>query len=263
MAENDVSLLFPFGPRLSAPELLIPGREPVGQIQPDFEHPHLYRCVAWWPMIPQFIGSAGNLDVIQRLWTSFGTGITPTGIKAGKQTISFDGTVNALIDAGDHLPYEVLTDDWAIEVWVWPASGGDIDYTLVCNGAIITTDEGYKLSMTTGGGIELEFSDGVTRPVSDLGGTINLNEWNHVLATWDRDGDYNVYINGAEAFSGTVTNTNDINAPDPLAIGSRPGGVRTLDGAMQNVRLFRRYITFAEALDHFYNPWAAMIPVSE
>ena len=81
-------------------------------------------------------------------------------------------------------------------------------------------------------------------------GTIELNEWIHVVATWDGSM-MRIYKNGVEVGSLDKTGTLSTGPSVKVAIGNQPQGAedRPFDGIIDDVRIYKKGVTAAEIPD--------------
>ncbi|MDP3070204.1 MAG: LamG-like jellyroll fold domain-containing protein, partial [Opitutaceae bacterium] len=81
---------------------------------------------------------------------------------------------------------------------------------------------------------------------------ISLGAWNHVMVTWTGSStatNAKIYVNGVETGYATTTNGVGTRGNDATAsafIGNNDTGVRTFDGALDDVRIYNRVLTASE-----------------
>jgi len=106
----------------------------------------------------------------------------------------FDGTGDAVLLNTPILP---ATDDWTVEMWVYPTSIGAIDYFFTQYSA--GTSGRTTMYMNASGQVGLFINGG---PSFTSTGTLSASTWQHIA--WVRNGSsFKIYIDGTEDGSGT------------------------------------------------------------
>jgi hypothetical protein len=110
--------------------------------------------------------------------------------------IRFNGTAD-YATLGDVLDDDG-TADFAIECWVRICGADGTLQEIISKRAGVTDEAGYHLIRTTGNKIEFEIGDG-SAPTATITSTSSvLHEvWTHILVAIDRNGNGQIYINGA------------------------------------------------------------------
>jgi len=175
--------------------------------------------------------------------------VTTSGAIGDAQT--FDGTPtggNDRINAGSAASIDnVFVSGGTVEAWIYPTGWGESSYGRVLDKEADTS--GWEVFLNnvdvTGGLSFLHDSSGFTTNSKWNTGssTIVLNQWNHVVVTFNKDSISNnptIYINGAsksltEQSTGTGSYVSD--AAQNLNIGNRPAEDRTFAGRIDEVRI--------------------------
>jgi hypothetical protein len=211
----------------------------------------------------------------------------PGGAPVGSVTVGIPGALPAetdtAVDFGMHEGSAVLpswvsftgTGEFAIECWVMPrsAAGGlpqQVDRIIhqgTGSGGFGGSTDPVQLLIADDFTVALTAWDGGPNG-GTLGSTVPLNlyEWNHVVAvkggTTGPLGGWHIYLNGvdvSDATTATTYGTGNCNlTAKPVYIGFRPdvtmtatGGSKALDGALDELAFYRRYVTAAEAAAHY------------
>ncbi len=152
----------------------------------------------------------------------------------------FDGSGDNL-NAGDKTNFEFGSGDFTVEAWVYPTSSGSNQLIVAKSDGASETGSEFDLRINSSNfGIYTYIGASTT---SAIGGTLVINQWNHVAAT--RNGtNLNLYLNGSRV-ANTNISTNSLNATaSSLTVGSNAGasqnnysgyisGVRVLKGSAQ------------------------------
>jgi hypothetical protein len=164
------------------------------------------------------------------------------------------------------------TGDFSISLWFYPiATTGSGDYYLVSKGATGSNSfaPGYSIlargtTSALASKVSVFFGDGVsaTRGCQfHSTDTYNLNAWNHLVVTFDRDGSLSVWLNfvaqaassGSSALMSAFASSTGACSPNaPFAVGafSQNGGGSTgsyYDGRIDAVGVWNRLLTADEA----------------
>lgn len=186
------------------------------------------------------------------------------------QALRFD-MVDDYVNAGSATSLDDL-GPLSISVWINPNSigeGGSLGKIIGKNGSVSDGSWQFSLVSTTpcvSGGTPTQTNSlfftkvGTGSNVRAIrcaaDNTVVFNEWQHYVVTWDGSTGYNntgihIYKNGTEV-SYVTTNTAAIagaasDAALDLIIGNRAAADRTFDGEIDEVRIYNRVLTAAEA----------------
>jgi hypothetical protein len=142
-----------------------------------------------------------------------------------------------------------MTDALSISVWIKPELL-NLWYKVVSKSNSQVTDNDWSLGEAMAGGICFSVYKGADQYYTNGGTSLNLNEWNHVLGTWDGSV-MRIYQNG-KLQSEMVDVTLPINSSEgPLFIGRMPQNTYYFKGAIDELRIFNRAVTPQEA-DYLY-----------
>jgi fibronectin type 3 domain-containing protein len=172
----------------------------------------------------------------------------------GPDALIFNSTTAYVNVANSGSLDNVYTAGMTVSAWIKPISAGGGG-----RGRIIDKDSaggpgGWFFCMFTNSTVQFtgdEFATTAAYRVS--AGSIALNTWQHVVATWDGStsgANVHLYINGVLADSSTTQNgvgaaTGDVGTT--FAIGNRTSDVaRGFDGAIDDVRVYNRILSAAE-----------------
>jgi fibronectin type 3 domain-containing protein len=163
----------------------------------------------------------------------------------------FNGTNTYVSVANSGLLDNLYTAGMTVSAWIKPISAGGAG-----RGRIIDKDSfgGWFFCLYTTSTLQFtgdEFATNAAYRVS--AGSIVLNTWQHVAATWDGStsgANIHLYINGVLADSSTIANglgAAQTDAGTPFAIGNRPSDLaRGFNGTLDDVRVYNRILSAAE-----------------
>ena len=105
-------------------------------------------------------------------------------------------------------------------------------------------NKGFVLSFRFASGPEwkINIGDGSNRIDMDTGGEIADNEWHHLAATFDRDGQLSMYEDGVLISSVDMSTIGDIDNGAPFRIGADINEEYDYTGAIEEVRLWKGVI---------------------
>jgi hypothetical protein len=167
--------------------------------------------------------------------------------------LEFDGAT-AYLDCEDAAEFDV-GDRFSVAVWLKASSSGrkeNSSQTLLAKGGA------WQLTHTSNGtlnflinGPRIAGNDPARRPWPNLSGKLNLDEerWHHAAATYDGK-KVALYIDGEEQSSAVASGPVSLTTA-PLTIGGSSSGESLFNGAMADVRLYRRSIS-AEEVQKLY-----------
>lgn len=148
------------------------------------------------PRIDLNTGTVMILDVSG--WQNHGTVYAAADVATiwGQTDIlRFDGT-NDYVDFGDNCDLDA-DDDFLIEVWARiPAADGTAQEILSKKNAADAI-AGFSVVRNASNVIVVELADGTDHPEVTGSGTMLQNVWKHIAVHGDRDGNAQIYLNGA------------------------------------------------------------------
>jgi cysteine-rich repeat protein len=183
-----------------------------------------------------------DVDVNDRVTFS-----TPANARTGRAFV-FDGNNDLRVnyDANVAAATNTLnfgTRDYTIAAWV---RTNVVGRPILTQG---TRDSNWVLSVLQNGQVAVQICRaGVTEcaGISSTAVTINDNEWHHVAATFDRDGNLILYVDGQSrgtAVAISAYNNNVLPADDRnLFIGSRGGNAPFFSGSLDEILIFNRVL---------------------
>ena len=138
------------------------------------------------------------------------------------------------------------TTDFSIALWMRTTNW-------VNDASLISTkdwdsgrNKGWNIALATDGqGIDVNVGDGTNR--ADLeAGDIGDSEWHHLAATFDRDGNVSLYIDGNLAQNTGMSNVGDISNALNLTIGADSENDYHFDGLIDEVSIWNKVLSQAE-----------------
>lgn len=186
--------------------------------------------------------SGGNRPLVLQGGAAFAT-----GAMEGSHAVALDG-VNDYADAG---VFDV-GPSFAFSGWVQVTSGNANLHTIVGNSATGSAVPGFKLfvygsTSTQAGRLRLETGNGTAGgDAFSNTGVFPFNQWNHVAVNVDRaTGIAAIYCNGVNVTTDTTVRT-DFPTNAALQFGRMTDGAASLLGALDDMRLYGRALTFEE-----------------
>ena len=158
----------------------------------------------------------------------------------------FDG-VNDLITVTDNASLDFGTGDFSIHCRIKVNSVADNEVVVDKHAASFGQGWGIYLEETSG---QYTFfthaEDGSSNEVRDESGTLcDLGVWYDYVATYDRSGNAQHYLNGVEDGSASMTSVGDIDNGGNLLIGKSIAGLYT-DMELSNIQIFNLALTATE-----------------
>jgi prepilin-type N-terminal cleavage/methylation domain-containing protein len=150
------------------------------------------------------------------------------------QAIDLDGTDDYI--AVNNFSHDT-TAGWTVSAWIQP----DFSDTEASNGSLlrqkVDSNNNWALGYIgqTGGPGTFLFKSSNERKKWNQG--FENDEWAHIAATWDKNGNKTVYWDGGEVFSSNGPTT-DSAGTSPLYIGKWVNSSRYWDGKIDNVRIY-------------------------
>ncbi len=207
--------------------------------------------------------------------TNMSTTTSPVAGISG-QALKFDG-VDDHVSAGDPADgrLDTGTSDFSLSVWVYTPTKDNNSHNIVVKWAyneignsgfgLVTRFGRYTMQMGIIHGV------GVCNAILWYGSNDSTNDlvagvWEHVTATFDRDGYARLYVNGAESYSKDISASSacDLSNSYPFFIGSR--GIEGspdsfFNGSIDEVRIYNRALSASEITD-LYRVGAARLKVN-
>lgn len=217
----------------------------------NFKHDLLRDCIGWWPLTE----TAG-----------FATDISEHGNHATKEGANWESTIlgyafengasSVGLDAGTGVSSLLASSDITVSFWLNSNMSGTRSHILGNyngnSGSLLVRRDGANF-----------------RVYKDAGGSVVFNanmvagSWYHIAFTFNSSGNFKAYVNG----TGTQNTGASRSATDngqSFQIGSRPDTPtnQTLDGYIQNVRIWDRTLLKSEVFELYINPWVGLQPTT-
>jgi len=179
--------------------------------------------------------------------------VSATGVSSGEHTVKttmnpaldFDGTddeVNFSTSACD-----LGTNDFTIEFW-FRHDDTTADYIFTKG----TSSKGVT-AFVEASKLKTQISDG--SPRTEISGAANTDdgEWHLAAITYDRDGDAQIYFDGAADGSAVdiTAQSGSISVAKAVYFGRTDAGTADLDGGVDDVRVYTRLLSPTEILEHY------------
>lgn len=172
-----------------------------------------------------------------------------SGAPAGTKSMLFDG-VNDGLSAGDVL--DMGTSDWTCSAWFRTTSTG-------LRGIFGKQDSGgdhrWGVHFNSSSQLQAIFDpDSPTNSITiNAGAGFNNGAWHHVAATYDRDGNMVLYVNGSSAASASISAHSAVNCNgSALLYVGQYGSSNFLFGRIRDCRVYNRALSASEVSD-IYN----------
>ncbi len=171
-------------------------------------------------------------------------------------TLKFDGS--EWVEGGTDASLDI-TDTITAEAWIKIDILGE-DRTLLMKSPQNSSNIDYSLTVLSTGGFRGGFYDGTWKEIRSAGSLVVLNQWMHVVWTYDRTNHY-LYFNGVQI--GTDTDSIAMPTLGELEIGryywDTPAGYVT--GNIAAVRIYNIALTAADALWLSTHPNASLADI--
>ena len=172
--------------------------------------------------------------------------ISPTTL-AHQGYYEFDGAGDYITKSNDaNLNFGANTD-FSLECWIRTTTDSADD--LISKGSDSGTNKRYHVLVLSNGKIRAIIRSS-SEVFTDSSSTINDGLWHYIVATYDRDGNLQIYIDGvADGSAVDISGQGDIDdTAEPLAIGikSQDELSRPFDGDIALVRIWNRLLSSTE-----------------
>lgn len=175
----------------------------------------------------------------------------PTYSSAGQfgQAIVLNGTTQYAEGAiaGNH---DMTTGDFSITGWIYRTTDSGTREQLVSKRGSNSTDPGYRVTIDSNDFIVADISDGDAATAATGTTAIALNTWYHFVASYDRDANLNLYVNGILEKANSITaHQATLTNALKFTIGAPPGGAdQWFAGRIDDVRVYSIALSAAQAL---------------
>ena len=219
----------------------------------NFKHDLLRDCIGWWPLTE----TAG-----------FATDISEHGNNATKEGANWESTIlghafengasSVGLDAGTGVSSLLASSDITVSFWLNPNS-----VTTGTRSAILANYNG------TNGSLLVQQADSNLRIYIDTGSSVSFTanmvagSWYHIAFTFNSSSNFKAYVNGTLVRDTGISRTATDNG-QPFQIGSRPDTPtnKSLNGYIQNVRIWDRALLKSEVFELYTNPWVGLQPTT-
>jgi hypothetical protein len=164
--------------------------------------------------------------------------------------LSFDGADDS-VDAGNKSNLDI-TREITVLAWVKPTD--DTDHRTILAKEHYENKLGYLLHQRSGKNWMLRLGDGVSQYEVIKTNSVDLNEWQHIVGTYDGT-TMKLYKNGEQIASKAGPNL-IATTGEPLRIGSRPMYGQFFQGLIDEVKVYN-YARTAEQIMQDYNAGVA------
>lgn len=164
----------------------------------------------------------------------------------GDYSVNFDGSSYATVSRHSYLE----PSDISISVWLKQSS---LSAGTVVSKADTSNNKGYILETLSTGAIKLRLFDGTTEHSFTSTNTMNANEWNHIVATFDGSTAKISVNNSVETFSDTFEISHDTSAD--LTIGAYYNGTSYSNyytGLMDELKIYETALSNSEITNLYY-----------
>jgi hypothetical protein len=218
--------------------------------------PLLFAGLAAGSTISRNTGSLGSAaDGTNADGVTFGPGVVNNGA-GGDLTPIYNNTdgVNTTVQFLSALN-PGATSPFTVEFWAKPASD-DGDSAPVANRVSSGNRSGwvfFQRPATTGWNFRMYNGNGSGLGWDLTGGTSTLNQWSHVVATWNGSA-AQLYDNGVLVASTNGSTANGVYNPNttiPLTVGTLEDQTSPFDGAVDEVAFYGTALSSAAILNHF------------
>ncbi len=191
------------------------------------------------------------------------TGTANTTLGSSGTALTFDGTAD-YIDIGDPVDGSLdfgTSQDFTLSAWV----------KYVDSGFVISKYTGgftkaYWLG-TPGGFAEIAIRDasgGGASEIVQVAGSISIDDgnWHMITATYDRDGDGKLYVDGVLDATADISGITDgIDNTAAVRIGARDnnGSLGAFEGSIDDARIYSRLLSAEEVADLYVNTGGAFV----
>ncbi|PYK96823.1 MAG: hypothetical protein DME19_18415, partial [Verrucomicrobia bacterium] len=205
--------------------------------------------VSWWP---------GSGDAGDFFGTNNGTVMNGASFAQGKvgKAFSFDG-IDDYVQVGTAADL-AMTNYFSVSAWILPTGPG----TATVGGVIINREGEYEVARFADGTIRWAFAN--ANPgwsYINTGFVAPLYQWTHVCVVYD-NGTVNTYANGqlVHTYNGSGPIGDAFSAMNDFRIGGRQEEAQFFRGLIDEVAVFSRALTTAEAAQIYQSGSAGMCP---
>lgn len=204
--------------------------------------------------------SHGSNNLTDNNTTASASGIIDNGAdfeSANSESLTIEDASQTGLDVG--------TSDFGVSVWVKLESLPASSCTILGKRSQGTTGntpfDGYDVSVLSTGKARLYVRATATSNtdlVVESASTLSVGVWYHIVGSWDRDGNMNIYINGIDngGASISVISSANLNLTEPFTVGCAKWSTGSLtlftDGTIDETAIYSRALHYGDVLD-LYN----------
>gem|GEM_PF-3460308 len=173
-----------------------------------------------------------------------GAEYTPNGY--GKGAYTFNGINQSMRVSSGATPIQVGTNDFTLGAWI--KTGSSTAGPIILGSYNIYPIWYIRLASGSGAAsARIGYNTSLNYEYS--GGALANDAWHHVIATYDRDQNMTLYVDGVRIVSGNISGLNniDMTTTNMLEIGSVSGGsAYFFNGTIDEVRIYNRSLNASE-----------------
>ncbi len=196
----------------------------------------------------------GNNGVITGASYTSTTPQSVVGLGNGKYALHFNG-ISDFVNAGDPVSgiLDFGTEDFTIEAWFYLDALPGAWKCIVNKGASGNVGYGMEINNFNRLTVSIQATGGTDQHVNSVSSVVDALKWYHAVAVFDRDNQIYAYLNGKIVASSAYLagNNNSIDNAENFNIGKHLGNTRYFNGSLDEVRVYRKALTFSEIQQHY------------
>ncbi len=135
---------------------------------------------------------------------------------------------------------------------------------VISKGGHSNTIAGYVLAVTSDDALEIEYSNGITKPISSASSAgIVVSDgttWHHVVTSINRSVGFDIWLDKINVVNGSIDTTSDnFDSTQDLNLGQKSDGLNDFPGDILYILLYKRAWTLRDVIFDYYNPLALFI----
>jgi hypothetical protein len=171
----------------------------------------------------------------------------PTWSNDGKlsKAVKFDGDNDRII-INDNDSLDMRNTGYTVTAWLKAQTSSIGSHDIIASkGGSSAGNAGYWWGVNTSGYMDLYISDGSSHIINGVlsNGVITTNTWRHVAFTWDPAIGAIMYVDGKLDKNIPITSAVDINSANPLILGGYAASGYTLNGLLDEVKIYPYALT--------------------
>jgi hypothetical protein len=204
----------------------------------------------WW----KFIASEGTTIKDYSGYGNNGSAFSGVGAEANYedgvigQALLFDGA-DDYVDCGNDSSIRPGEADFSVEYWIYRTEA-DVIHQLLSAGV---GSPRWLTSIQVNNKVTFYIQAGGSSAIGHSTDTVDINTWTHVVITFDRDGDAQIYLNGAvNGDPVDIATIGDLDTAQHVFIGRSAGG-EYYKGLIDEVRYYGRALSADEVAWRYAN----------